>query len=238
MVNTMSIAKQTPEGMDFIDLQKFSSEVIDDDSHTFWLFAYGLLLWYPDFEADERILGYVDNVKRKLCHASHMLGDDSWPGRVASLVHAPGERTWGAVYKLSDRRNKIATFDKLCNREISEGYRLAMVNFVPINSPGIIRAAVFVTDPSANRSLVEVTLPWQAYQIFCAHGIHGPNRTYVYKIADFLKTEIVPLYPEDLGARQDDSILLSTLVQEFESNQREISPEEAQSMKPQILPAN
>lgn len=235
MVKSQNTYQQKLHELEYVDLQKFAADVIDNDSQTLWVFAYGSLLWYTNFETDERILGHVNNVKRKLSHASYRIGDENWPGRVATLVHAPGKRTWGAVYKLTNRASKIEAFHKLHDREIAQGYRLAMVNFVPINSAEIIRAAVYVTDPSANRSLVEVTLTRQAYQIFCAHGIIGPNRTYVYKIADFLKNEILPLCPEDLEVQQDDAMLLTNLIQEFESNKYEISSEEAKSSKPQLL---
>uniref|UniRef100_A0A915D679 glutathione-specific gamma-glutamylcyclotransferase n=1 Tax=Ditylenchus dipsaci TaxID=166011 RepID=A0A915D679_9BILA len=68
-----------------------------------YIFGYGSLLWYTDFDYVEAVPGVVSDYVRRFWQLSpdHRGTPDS-PGRVVSLVKQKGGKTWGMAYKIPD----------------------------------------------------------------------------------------------------------------------------------------
>jgi len=67
-----------------------------------WIFGYGSLIWRPGFAATEARDGYIEGYARRFWQASpDHRGTPEAPGRVVTLVTAPGARCWGRAYRLA-----------------------------------------------------------------------------------------------------------------------------------------
>ncbi|CAL8086384.1 unnamed protein product [Calicophoron daubneyi] len=226
------------EFFEFPSIPEFCENVINNDTTPFWVYAYGSLLWYPNFSFEERVLGYVHDVKRVMSQASFRLGDHDWPGRVATLIPCPGERTWGAAYKITGVGNKREAFQKMFEREIKQDYEFATVKFVPYNSSTAFKVAVYVALPEGPGILVPVTPEIEAYQIFRARGIIGMDKNYLYELAKFLKNEILPLTPDAADASNDYVLRLAALAMEYESGQRKLDKAQEEMARPKLRATN
>lgn len=87
-----------------------------------YIFAYGSLIWRPDFAFLGVSKGSVEGYERRFWQASHdHRGTPDRPGRVVTLVPVPGGRCWGLIYRLpEDDRSRILA--ELDFRE-KDGYR-------------------------------------------------------------------------------------------------------------------
>jgi cation transport protein ChaC len=108
-----------------------------------WMFGYGSLIWRQDFPYIVARRAYIDGWTRRFWQGSHdHRGVQSDPGRVVTLVDAPGERCQGRAFliepdvfeHLDDReingyeRNRIEIhFDD--GQELAVVYRAAVNNF-------------------------------------------------------------------------------------------------------------
>ena len=67
----------------------------------FWLFGYGSLIWKPDVPFDMRTPARLDHWARRFWQGSHdHRGTPEAPGRVVTLVEAPGECCDGVVFRV------------------------------------------------------------------------------------------------------------------------------------------
>jgi cation transport regulator ChaC len=82
-----------------------------------WVFGYGSLIWRQDFPYIDARPGYIDGWARRFWQGSHdHRGVQSDPGRVVTLVDAPGERCYGRAFLIEPD-----VFEHLDDREIN-GY--------------------------------------------------------------------------------------------------------------------
>ncbi|MFK8080274.1 MAG: gamma-glutamylcyclotransferase [Granulosicoccus sp.] len=79
------------------------------------VFAYGSLIWRPDFEFEAAYQAIVPGYERRFWQASHdHRGTVDSPGRVVTLVPVSGGHCAGVVYQLPDegRDEILAALDK------------------------------------------------------------------------------------------------------------------------------
>ncbi len=81
-----------------------------------WVFAYGSLMWHPDFEYEEAQVAEVEGYHRDLCILSYVFrGTPHTPGLVMGLN--PGGHCVGRVFRIAPE-NVAVVFEYLDAREM------------------------------------------------------------------------------------------------------------------------
>lgn len=153
-------------------------------SRSLWLFGYGSLIWRPGFDYEERVPGFVKGWARRFWQGStDHRGTPEAPGRVVTLVEAPGASCWGVAYRL--RPSTAATvLERLDHRE-QGGYERHQVVVTP-KSPAAgssIHALVYIAGRNNPDYLGPAPLSEMAAQIRASHGPSGANLEYVLELA-------------------------------------------------------
>ena len=152
-----------------------------------WLFAYGSLIWKPNFPSDQAMTGYIKNFKRRfwLKSVNHRGTLDN-PGRAVTLFSEPGTKTSGIAYHLAPEA-RDETLQSLAFREIS--YQLKMVDFYPDqDQEKSFKVAIFQGDETDQTYVVpNETLEATSEVIRNSAGISGPNTDYLNHLIAALK---------------------------------------------------
>lgn len=133
-------------------------DISDAEKCDLWIFGYGSLVWKPNFEYNQQLVGSIQGFKRRFWQGnSYHRGNSSRPGRVATLVpkpttdlnnnpelrtkiqDPPGEEedaldytTWGVAFQLLGREQILAAINHLNMRETQlGGYDIVMTEFTP-----------------------------------------------------------------------------------------------------------
>lgn len=113
-----------------------------------WLFAYGSLIWKPEFEFVEKRRATVNGWHRSFClEITNWRGTPGQPGLMMALDR--GGRCSGVAYRLSDE-DRPAQLRGLIKRELDYREDLEGVRWVTVRSgQEILRALVFWAGPAA-----------------------------------------------------------------------------------------
>jgi len=157
-----------------------------------WIFGYGSLIWRPSFPFEERRRAALDGFARRFWQGStDHRGVPGAPGRVVTLIEAPGERCVGVAYRIGeDVRDEVLTH--LDHREKGGYSRLEVSLLLSETAIGAADAAtvsalVYLAHAANDEWLGAAPLVTIAAQIRAAHGPSGPNREYVLRLADALR---------------------------------------------------
>jgi cation transport protein ChaC len=145
-----------------------------------WVFGYGSLIWRQDFPYIESRRAYIDGWGRRFWQGSHdHRGVQSDPGRVVTLVDAPGEYCHGRAFLIEPD-----VFEHLDDREIN-GYerRRIDIHFDDGKASGVVYLA------AANNFafLGDAPLDEMVAQIRRCAGRSGRNFDYVLALARSLR---------------------------------------------------
>ncbi len=145
-----------------------------------WLFGYGSLIWKQDFPFIEARRAHVTGWMRRFWQGSHdHRGVQTDPGRVVTLIEAPGERCYGRAFLIEPE-----VFAHLDDREIN-GYerRRVEIHFDHLTTTGVVYVA-----PIGNFAyLGEAPLDEMVAHIRRCTGRSGTNVDYVLELARALR---------------------------------------------------
>lgn len=155
-----------------------------DQNSDLWLFAYGSLVWRPDFEYVERRTATLNGFHRSLCLWSRInRGTPETPGVVFALDQ--GGTCDGVIYRIAADQVKTI-FPPLWQREMPSGaYNPKWVDCHSHDE--IFSALAFVIDPQNDGYVPSMPIEQLREVIHRAHGINGPCIEYVLQTAHALK---------------------------------------------------
>ncbi|SDN96534.1 gamma-glutamylcyclotransferase [Vreelandella arcis] len=151
-----------------------------------WLFGYGSLIWKADFAYLDRQPAYITGWARRFWQASHdHRGTLDAPGRVATLIRAPGAVCHGMAYRI--------TPDVLAPLDVREknGYLREKVPLTFVNdnggAAGQSEGLIYLATEDNPAFLGDAPLVEIAQQIARSHGPSGSNKAYLLNLAQALQ---------------------------------------------------
>lgn len=153
-------------------------------SDDIWLFGYGSLMWKTGFDYEESRLALLRNHARRFWQGSEdHRGVPGAPGRVATLVHAPGEDCWGMAYRLhADQLDEILI--SLDYRE-KGGYEREVIT-IELHGGGAAKGLTYFATSDNPHYLGHAPNHDIARQIATSHGPSGSNKEYILRLSHVL----------------------------------------------------
>lgn len=148
---------------------------------TSWVFGYGSLIYKVDFPFLERRPATIEGWERRFWQGSHdHRGTPEAPGRVVTLIEAPGVACRGIAYRVEP-----AVFEHLDHRE-KNGY---VRHHLPITLDGAaarVWGFLYVAREDNPAFLGPASLDELAAHIAAAEGPSGSNGDYLLALAQAL----------------------------------------------------
>jgi glutathione-specific gamma-glutamylcyclotransferase len=143
-----------------------------DRAQPVWIFAYGSLIWDPEFSSMDAEAALLRGYHRSFCLYSYdYRGSPAQPGLVLGLDR--GGSCWGLVSRLPPE-----AIDRLWLREMS-GRRVYEMRLVPVRTRQItLKALTFTVLRDCPDYAGQVELDEAAQMILCAEGRRGTCREY------------------------------------------------------------
>jgi cation transport protein ChaC len=151
----------------------------DHRQEDLWVFAYGSLIWRPEFPHAERVPARLIGAHRALCVYSFVhRGTPERPGLVLGLDH--GGTCRGIAYRVVARR-RAKTLAYLREREqVTSVYIERVRPVVLVGHPEVrIPAVCYMVDRSHPQYAGKLGLAEQLRLVRHGHGKSGANRDYV-----------------------------------------------------------
>ena len=146
-----------------------------------WLFGYGSLIYKVDFPVLTSAAASIDGWSRRFWQGSYdHRGTRLKPGRVVTLIRSPAETCVGMAYQVSPE-----VFEHLDHRE-KNGYLRYEVKIRLIDS--VEKVGLVYIAPEDNAAFLGAASEIEiARHIAQSSGPSGPNRDYVFQLADALR---------------------------------------------------
>ncbi|HEY8431410.1 MAG TPA: gamma-glutamylcyclotransferase [Sandaracinaceae bacterium] len=152
---------------------------------TRWIFGYGSLVWRPAFDYLEARTAVLDGWARRFWQGStDHRGVPGAPGRVVTLVRAPGERCVGVAYRVAEHtwEEVIGALD----RREKGGYERHAVRLALLPDGELVPSLVYVAGPTNPNYLGPAEPDEIALQIARASGPSRPNDEYLLRLDEAL----------------------------------------------------
>ncbi|MGU3399969.1 gamma-glutamylcyclotransferase [Brucellaceae bacterium D45D] len=170
--------KRTP--LSDMQVDELACKLDDESRHRqLWVFAYGSLIWKPDFDAIGSLQGSVRGWHRSFClQLTRGRGTVTQPGLMLAL--ARGGSCNGVAFRL-DERDRIGQLRRMIRREISSIADANTIRWVDVETPnGPVRSLVFWAGPKGERILQGLSLTDVARILARACGHIGSCAEYLY----------------------------------------------------------
>lgn len=165
-----------------------------------WVFGYGSLIYKVDFPYLQREIASVTGWKRRFWQGSHdHRGTPDAPGRVVTLIPAPGRLCKGVAYLVEHR-----VFEHLDYRE-KNGYRRYPATIQLTDRGERVEGVLYVAERGNPAFLGAAPIRDLASHIAASHGPSGSNRDYVLELASALR---------DLGDHDPHVLALASLLED------------------------
>lgn len=152
-----------------------------DSDDAVWLFGYGSLIYRADFPWLTRERATLHGWIRRFWQGSHdHRGTPEAPGRVVTLLRAPGTACVGVAYRIAP-----TTFEQLDRRE-QNGYVRVPERFV-LDDGRCVDGVVYVADAGNIAYLGTASEAEIARHIASARGPSGSNSDYLLQLATALR---------------------------------------------------
>ena len=152
-----------------------------DGHDTLWLFGYGSLIYKADFPFLERKPARIHNWSRRFWQGSHdHRGTPEQPGRVVTLITAPGKVCEGMAYLITPEE-----FAHLDFRE-KNGY-LRVLTDIEFRGGGCAQGVAYVADQNNSAFLGPASELEIARHIVRSEGPSGKNSDYLLQLAEALR---------------------------------------------------
>lgn len=147
-----------------------------------WVFGYGSLIYKVDFPYLDKSVASLAGWERRFWQGSHdHRGTPEAPGRVVTLVPAPGANCMGVAYLVEP-----AVFAHLDHRE-KNGYQ-RIVQKLSLNARNeSVNGVVYVADCKNPAFMGPAADDELAAHIQASHGPSGSNRDYLLQLATALR---------------------------------------------------
>lgn len=155
------------------------------DEHDLWVFAYGSLMWNPEFDADTVLPARATGWRRRFCMLSfHYRGTETCPGLVLALDRDPGAVCDGLALRVAADR-AAGVLEALRARElVSHAYHEVALP-VTLTTGQTVTALTYVIDRD-HRQYCDLDRDTQAAMIATACGERGRNADYLHATAAHL----------------------------------------------------
>ena len=152
-----------------------------DGHHSVWLFGYGSLIYKADFAYLEKRPASIRGWTRRFWQGSHdHRGTQDAPGRVVTLAPDRGAVCHGMAYLVTPEE-----FAHLDYRE-KNGY-LRLATEIAFEDGAVAAGLVYIATSDNAAFLGEAPEAQIAAQIAAAAGPSGPNRDYLFALAQALR---------------------------------------------------
>lgn len=155
-----------------------------EDADHLWVFGYGSLIWNPGFAYSQTEVVQLPDWQLRFWQSSEdHRGTPKFPGRVATIVPAPGESVWGRIFRIDGCQKETLAY--LDHRE-KGGYERH--TFSVLSESGKSFSALSYVGPSTTRNFVGPEKEEETAAIIRrAVGPSGANREYLRKLHNSLK---------------------------------------------------
>ncbi|EPE94321.1 gamma-glutamylcyclotransferase [Rhizobium grahamii] len=144
-----------------------------------WIFAYGSLIWKPDFDAILWRRGRVRGWHRSFClRMTRWRGSEKQPGLMMALRR--GGQCNGIAYRLADS-DRIGQIRRMIRREVGTLEDASTIRWITVETDdGPLRALVFWAGPKGERVVANQSLSNVAKILARACGHMGSCAEYLY----------------------------------------------------------
>jgi glutathione-specific gamma-glutamylcyclotransferase len=151
-----------------------------------WVFAYGSLIWKPDFDAVDHMRATAFGWHRSFCmKMNRWRGSPRTPGLMMALER--GGRCDGVIYRLPDEQ-RMQQVRRVLYREIRFHENIRMVRWIPVHTAsGKGRALVFWAGPTGDRIASRLPLDDVARILARACGHAGSCAEYLFNTVAHLE---------------------------------------------------
>ena len=151
------------------------------DYDEIWVFGYGSLIYKVDFDYIESQNAHIAGYERRFWQGSHdHRGTPQSPGRVVTLTPVKDAMCFGRAFKVNHD-----VFEHLDHRE-KNGYLRHEIT-IHLSDNRNVQGLVYLAEPDNAAYLGEASIEDIAQHIFNSTGPSGPNREYVFHLADALR---------------------------------------------------